>query len=354
MDYGPYSVLKMAHVSQQSRLLALAENRLPCPSQVHLVPTNRCNHHCLFCSYRTESSRCSQLFDSRDHIPRRRLYELMSEFKVAGVSSVQFTGGGEPTCHPDFGEVLQHVQKLGIESALVTNGSFLQRLSKDNLLQLAWLRVSIDAGSPETYAKIRNVSSAVWFQVLDNIRTLTKQRENSQSKIKIGLGFVVTPDNWQEVEAFLVMACAIGGGNVRIGASFFETDKEAHASYHDKVKAQIDRARKHSGNLRIFDYFSDRLSDLMQQKPDYPVCLYARLVPYIGADQQVYTCCNMSYNKRGRIGSIAETPFDVFWRTQADKFFHRHTTAICGACTFDEKNRFLRYLTTDVEHVFFV
>ena len=61
------------------------------------------------------------------HNPNRKIktekaLEIIDDCAAIGVKAIQFTGGGEPTVHPDHLELFLYAQELGIKTALVTNG----------------------------------------------------------------------------------------------------------------------------------------------------------------------------------------------------------------------------------------
>ena len=349
MNYGPYSPFKAAHIRHSVRIGDLANNFLPDPAQVQLMITNRCNHNCAFCAYRSTRSDSSQTFDHRDQIPTERCMNLLQELKDTGAEAIQFTGGGEPTVHPDFYLILNKAQKLGLSTALVTNGSLLYDISMTDILNLSWLRVSIDAATPETYCKIRHVPIDTFEKVIHNLKYIVDMKDRTGSGPRIGIGFVVNPDNWAETSLAINLAANIGVDNIRISAAFFKDSAEEHMIYMNKVNEMIETTQV---PIKVFNLFGHRLKDLIQKGPKYKKCQYARLVPLIGADQNVYTCCCLAYNNAGLIGSIKDTGFFEFWGTIAKKFYRNHTTKNCNICMFNNKNEFINYMiNSDSEDV---
>jgi MoaA/NifB/PqqE/SkfB family radical SAM enzyme len=346
MDYGPYSPLKAAHPLHADRIRALAEGRLLSPSQVSLVVTNKCNQDCLFCAYRSSRARVSQMFTEMDEIGEDRLVGLPYEFKKAGVLSVLFAGGGEPTVHPGFGQALKTTLDLGMYGALLTNGSLLHEMSKDDLARLTWARVSIDSASAETYAIMHGSSDETYYRVLESASELARSRNGYRPVV--GIGFVVCQENHEEVGDFIRLGATLGIDNVRISPSFFEDAVETHMGYYDKVMDLINQASSEvAGKVMVFNQFGNLLEALAMKKPEFPTCHYARMVTYVGADLNVYTCCDLSYNKAGLIGSIKEMDFGTFWNEKAAEFYRLHSTVWCGSCKSNDKNRLIQYLLSD-------
>jgi MoaA/NifB/PqqE/SkfB family radical SAM enzyme len=283
-------------------------------------------------------------------IPTERCLSLLQELKDTGTSAIQYTGGGEPTTHPEFHLILAKAQELGMATALVTNGNLLHDLPSKLLMGLSWIRISMDAGTPETYKKIRHIDS--FELVKENIIKLVDAKNRFGYGPIIGIGFVVNPDNWQEVQKAIYLAAELGADNIRISAAFFKDSAEEHMIYMSKANALIEETNV---PIKVFNLFGSRIEDLIQKGPAYKKCMYARLVPLIGADQNVYTCCCLAYNSAGLIGSISDCSFVDFWATTAKRFFTMHTTKNCNICMFNNKNAFISYMIDyDSEHVEFI
>lgn len=346
MDYGPYSIFKPAHISHQGRMLSLSQGLCAAPAQVHLVITNRCNHNCSFCAYRSSRSSSSQNFDKTDQIDwDSRGRKLIEELARAGTSAIQFTGGGEPTVHPRFTDFLSVTFSHGMKAALVTNGGNVGDVDMHLVMRLSWIRFSLDAATAETHARLHGVSVKEFSRVTENIHRVVKEKGRAGHGPVIGVGFVISPENWRETGQAIEMADALGVDNIRISAAFFADAIGSHLEYFEEVKEMILQAKKKARfGLRVFDLFGDRVEDLVQRNPRQPRCWISKLVPYIAADLNIYTCCVLAYNRRGLLGSVAEAPFDTFWRDEAHPVLSRFDASGCPLCMFNEKNRMLEYM----------
>jgi MoaA/NifB/PqqE/SkfB family radical SAM enzyme len=290
-------------------------------------------------------------------IPVEKCMEILEDCAEMGVKALQFTGGGEPTVHPKHSEIFEKTVDLGMDLALVTNGCKMTEKTRAALIKGGkWVRVSIDAGYEKTYSEVREVKPVFWERVWKNVKKLSDERNAAEkSDLIIGLGFVVTPDNWKEIPAFAKKAVESGADNIRISAMFAPED--VHLEYYDECSELLARIKKQYGNdIKIFDLFSDRVDDLEQASPDYTHCGYMKLNVYIGGDQNVYTCCNNAYNLTGLAGSIKERSFKEFWLSEdAKKFYGEFDASKCARCMFNNKNNFINYLLLDdPQHVNYV
>jgi MoaA/NifB/PqqE/SkfB family radical SAM enzyme len=348
----------------------MKEGGLPIPLQVQLIISDLCNHNCNFCAYRLENYTSNQLFgveDPETHIvnnnpnrmiPVEKVYEILEDCADMGVKAMQFTGGGEPTVHPHHDEIFARTVELGMDLALVTNGA---RMTDKAIAALVkggkWVRVSIDAGDPNTYKEVREVSDKMFDRVWRNIAKLAAARNAAEeTDLLIGLGFVVTPDNWKEVYSFVERAVESGADNVRISA-MFSNEEGTHDPYAEECSKLLREVHKDFGKkIKVFDMFSDRLDDLAEKSPDYSHCPYMKLNVYIGGDQNIYSCCNNAYNLIGLMGTIKDKTFKEFWFSEENiKKYTSFNAKKCARCMFNNKNRFINYmLLDDPQHVNYV
>lgn len=339
------------------------DGKLPdAPKQVQLILSDLCNQDCSFCAYRMSGYTSNELFmgesqpaayghsNPKRWIPTDRALRLIDEFKEAGVLSVQFTGGGEPTVHPEHEIVFSKALDAGLRCSLVSNGiRWNYTLAKDILPRFDWVRVSIDAGNSNYYAKMRNTPRSNWTRVWENVRTLAGSIKSAQSQTILGLGFVVTPDSYEQIPEFTAIASSSGAQNIRYTAIFSPEDSKPFAGIYDEIKALIVKARAdhESEDFKVYDNFGSRLDDLKQQSPDYSFCSYQFYTAYVGGDLNAYRCCVLAYNKRGLMegGNLKERSFAEFWKSPERTADMKTLNATgCERCQFNGKNRAMNYV----------
>ena len=358
MSQSPYSSEKMPW-------LAFREGWPPAaPSQVQVVISDLCNENCSFCAYRMDGYTSNQLFsvgplasyghnNPKRFMPTERALALLDEMKDAGVRAIQFTGGGEPTVHPDHVAIFRKAVAVGFECSLVTNGL---KMSDDLIAtaaSFAWVRVSLDAGSAESYGLIRETKPENYHRVLTNISSLSKRIFDISSECVLGVGFVVTPENWSEIEAGILAAKEAGAHNVRLSAMFSQEDEKPYYNIYHGIRAAIATAKRHETEaFKVYDLFGDRIEDLRLGNPDYDICAKMHYCSYIGADLQTYMCCVYSYNEKGKVagnfGNLRERSFKDFWESdERKKFMADFNPRSCERCQFNHGNRAMNALLGD-------
>lgn len=348
------------------------------PVHVQMILSDLCNQACDFCAYRDPSYSSSQRFfeikptgaalrkdaahPERNYNPRRfietgKAIEILDDCVKLGVRAVQFTGGGEPTAHEDWVDIIEASQERGLKTALVTNGVNLARTERGLRVvsQCEWVRVSIDAGRHETYCEIRHCPPSHFDFAWRSVRSLSN---HYAQRPVIGIGYVVTPQNYREIYDAALLARKHGAHNMRIGAQFSTADEKLFETFHVEASANAKRAEELSnGSFTVFNRFGEKLEDLRSKRPDYDVCGYQYFTTYIGADLNVYRCCVTAYNDKGFIGSIAERRFADLWMSQerADGMTEFNARS-CDRCQFNAQNRVLDYALRfeDPQHCEFV
>lgn len=333
------------------RIVDLRRGKNIVPTHLQLILSDLCNQNCHFCAYRMEGGFSTENFadekgrrNPHRFIPKEKALEILSDFAFLGGKAVEFTGGGEPTVHPDHKEILAHAQSLSLQTGLVTNGV---KLTDDEVFHnLTWLRISLDAGSAATYERIRE--SKQWDRVLKNIETAVKF-----TRPYVGVGFVITKENYEEILDACYIVKTLGVPYIRLSAMF----SNMGAGYYKGIMDRINELRRLSKNLeseefKVIDLFANRVEDLELAAPDYTHCGYQQFVLYIGGDQNVYTCCTNAYTTHGKIGDLSNQSL-CEWIAKADR---RGFDAMqCHHCQFNDKNKVINYLLEpNPPHVDFV
>lgn len=360
-----YSDLKALH--HTDRLAQLRAGRQIAPLHVQLIISDLCSQSCNFCSYRWEGNVSNQLFHvlrpdgTKNHNPARfipyaKITEVLDDCRDMGVRAVQFTGGGEPTVHPDHLAAFRYALDSGLELALVTHGVLLKPETIETLTRAKWVRISLDAGTAETYAAVRRVPPSQFGRALSNLGAMCLARDKAKSDVVVGVGFVVTRDNWHEVIQAAKAAKDRGADNFRISAVFQPDGDKYFAEFHDSAAAMCNAAVALSDErFRVVNMFGDRLADLHLGSPDYKTCSFMQFTTFIGADQNVYRCCTTAYNEQGLIGTIKNQRFRELWESDAKQAdFAAFDARGCERCMFNGKNRIINAAVARPVHVNFV
>ena len=354
-----YSSSKVAyHFDLLSKLASLQQGP---PVHVLLVLSDLCSHDCSFCLFRASGYETSENFgDAKSKNPNRKIpydkvIEVIDDCKAMGVKSIEFTGGGEPTIHPEFSRILEHAVGTGLDLSMITHGANLK--DDSNLVKMKWLRISLDAGTEGTYSKIHGVSTGTFHRVIENIRLLKSMKDRIGAGITLGVSFVATADNCHEIAEACRIVKEAGADSFRISAQLSPSGETGfHAKWHaDAMKHSAEASSLENETFRVLNHFSDKTDLGVTGRPTYGKCWYQEVTTFIGGDQNVYRCCRTSYQERGILGSIKEQSFRSLWESQEKQELVKCFDAQgCTACHVNSINKEIARLMSPPSHVNFV
>jgi len=107
------------------------------PVNIEISPCGVCNASCAFCFYANtgELGGHRQVFLQRTHLEC-----VLEDARALGVKSITWTGGGEPTLYPKFGDIAAFTSSLNLQQGLFTNALATPRYDPSFF---EWIRVTM-------------------------------------------------------------------------------------------------------------------------------------------------------------------------------------------------------------------
>lgn len=179
-------------------------------AKVYIEPTAKCNLNCKTCVRGTWQEKMEnmdlQVFDA--------LINQLEDFN--NIQSIMFGGFGEPTFHPNIIDMVKQVKSLGIKAEITTNGTLLNKKMLDELSKnkLDTLWISFDGATPECFEDIR--TGANFEFVLENMKRFKIINGRSSHKVKVGINFVITKENIEELLKLKSLAQEIGAEEISV------------------------------------------------------------------------------------------------------------------------------------------
>ena len=271
--------LRWRRALRAARAAGAPEPPLPAagPLSVNLDLTTACNYACDHC-IDWDALNLAVRHDDGD------LRQALTNLRARGMQSVILIGGGEPTVHPGFGEIVRFLKgDLGVQVAVVSNGS-----RNEKLLEVAscftrgdWVRLSLDSGTDATFQAMHKPKGR--GITLERICELAGAVKRENPVMQLGFSFVITwrgarrdavaiVENLGEMEAAAVRAKAAGFDYISFkpfltraeaGAEVLDPAQalEAQSSVQGRIRAGLLAAARHqdasfrvveSTNLRVF------------------------------------------------------------------------------------------------------
>ncbi len=125
-------------IYHKSSLDAFRNNTGKTIISTHISPEGACNLKCPYCSVAYRNSLANR-------IELNVIKKYVNTLKKYGLKAVILTGGGEPTLYPKINELIEFIHdKSGLELALITNGTMMDKIAPKNRKKFKWIRISIN------------------------------------------------------------------------------------------------------------------------------------------------------------------------------------------------------------------
>jgi organic radical activating enzyme len=153
------------------------------PVSINLDLTLACDYRCAHCID-------SHLLNGGRHLPLEIVCGTLDVLSGRGLRSVILIGGGEPTLHPHFEDVVAAIKNLDLECAIASNGGHNERIGSIAPLLGAkdWIRLSLDAGTDETFQALHLPKKPIRLEHICRTAGELKQRA---PQLQLGFSFVV-------------------------------------------------------------------------------------------------------------------------------------------------------------------
>jgi len=170
----------------------IIDRKLIAPVEVNIDPINSCTLKCQWCN-------AKRVLDGKK-ISKDVMIKLLDDLANWGTLGICFAGGGEPSLHPEIDLFVKHCTKLGLESAMITNGySWTTKLVETIADHMRWVGISVDASTRGTFLKLKKVDG--FTKTLKNIYNLVYYKEMDKKNCKVGITFkfLIHPENQHEI-----------------------------------------------------------------------------------------------------------------------------------------------------------
>ena len=327
------------------------------PVYMEVSPSGACNHRCLYCGLDFMGYKPS-------YLKMEILKERLTELGDLGIKSIMYAGEGEPFLHPEMVSIIEHTKESGIDVALTTNGVLLRKETIERvLINTEWIKVSINGGTRETYAKTHRSKPEDFDKVIENLSFAAKIRNDKGYKCAIGMQLVLLPENYLEVVSLAKLARDIGMDYLVIKPYSqhpqSKTNQYSTIKYSDfeYLSEELDKVSSDDFNV-IFR--SNAMKKWDNNHRNYEHCLALPFWSYIDAGGNVWGCSIYLGDDRFKYGNIYERSFKDIWEGEERQNSLRWVeekldVSRCRVnCRMDEINRYLWDLKSPPEHVNFI
>lgn len=317
------------------KLKILQEGGTPSPVMVHMSICNLCNLTCSFCCFANRSS--------KDILSIDKIKQALISFRKLGVTGLEFTGGGEPTLHPQFDEAVSFAHELGYKIGICTNGSKLKNIKTWD--KFSWVRLGL-YGWTEGYSydlsvfdglDVKISGAYVWDESIDTSYNPNITGVFLNKKIKR------VSKNTQQTDKFYEMIEWVERNKIptRIAVNVIKSAEEANRDM-DKIKKMLE-------NLKTSYAFISDFNFKLERKNDH--CYMHMVKPFVFTDGNVYVCPSSElalenkYNINEEFMLCNIEGIEAFYKKGVT--MRRHA---CSYCKYAMQNELIDELLMEVEH----
>jgi len=311
------------------------------PITVKIDLTNVCNHDCPGCID------FDLIANDNNQLSLETLDKVLKNLKEMGVKAINYTGGGEPTTHKDFDEIVRKTHDYGLEIGLITNGSRFHKLDMENTLHMfTWIRISLDAYDEETHKRTHG-PKAKFKRTAENIQLLTEIKKKKQCDTTIGVGYITNQhaDMDRNLDKFIKLCKNWGVDYAQLRPSFgFFFD---YTSINPKEWTNIFTELRKYETEDFKVYIDEKKFEKIHSgdtKRKYSRChAQSFKSTTICATGATYICCSLSGRPEGYIGNVKSESFSEIWNGEKRKeVLKKLDVKKCPAlCVGDNLNEFL-------------
>lgn len=342
----------MYHVK---RVAAWLDGKKISPIYMEISPCGTCNHRCIFCSV-------DFMGFKKQYLDKHILMKRISELADFGLKSIMFAGEGEPFLHKDLPEIIVHTKKAGIDVAITTNGVLIRPEVTDIIIKsVEWIKISINAGTKETYAKVHGTGKNDFTKVLSNMEYAVAKRKSSGSSCTLGLQILLIPENSHEVQILAGKAKEIGVDYLVV-KPYTHHYRNRHAfdiKYQDFEKLEKQLQQYNSDTFKVI-FRARAMEKWDSQHRNYQKCLALPFWSYIDSLGNVWGCSAHLLDERFKYGSIYDQVFKEIWEGEKRLENLKLMASMFDIesckmnCRMDEVNRYLDELKCLPQHVNFI
>jgi MoaA/NifB/PqqE/SkfB family radical SAM enzyme len=265
------------------------------PRSLYLETTSRCNSLC---------ETCILTFGGRE--PQRDLgwpefRRIVDQFPA--LERVLLHGIGEPLLNRDLPRMIGHLKERGATVLFNSNAITLGRRLQAALIEagLDELRVSLDAATPETYARVRGVDALP--KVLANLEGLAEARRRAgASHPRVSLWFTALRSNIEEIAGLVPIAERVGAEAINLqrlvynGLGLATEEQSLHGRLQEREEALIRDAEARARQAGIVFSASGAVAPEVSLSPSHEdrpwsACRRPWTLVYVTVHGNVLPCC---------------------------------------------------------------
>ncbi len=342
------------HVEAVNRWI---NDELTYPIYMEISPSGACNHRCTFCAL-------DFMAYQKRYLDADLLAKRLPEMERLGLKSIMYAGEGEPLLHKEIAKIVNYTKKSNIDVAITTNGVLLKKsVAKKILQKVEWIKVSINAGTEKTYAKVHRTAPSDFKKVIRNVSDAVQIKQKNGYPCTIGMQMLLLPENRSEAAPLAKIAKDIGADYLVIKpySHHFNSKTAAYENISYRNFTQLSEKLSEISTSDFSVVFrSNAMKKCDRKKHDFEHCFALPFWAYLDAGGDLWGCSAYIGNKKFLYGNIHENSFKEIWESEKRLSLSKWAGNKLDAgqcrvnCRMDEVNNYLCELKNPPQHVNFI
>lgn len=306
------------------------------PVNVEIDLSNRCSHGCDWCHFAYthkrgplagKRERPEGAIDSGDLMPFDLANSIIRQLAGAGVQSITWTGGGEPTLHPKFDTIIEHAAMVKLKQGLYTHGGHIDA-DRAALLKnlMTFVYVSLDECTEEKFKVSKGVDR--YWNVVAGINRLVSAPGNAT----VGVGFLIHPGNVSDIADMVSFGYEHSVDYVQFRPIINYSQSDPGRIVEDRehytwLNDAIRRLERYEGNPSVVADLGRFRMYRDWNGHGYPVCHWSALQTVITPNGRLWRCTNKREHPEALLGDLSVEEFATAWARSG------------GSCAVDGKCR---------------
>lgn len=341
------------------KLEQLQRGKHPTPVNVEIDLSNRCSLGCEWCHFAYTHTRGPLTASSDKALSLREkqaplaaisggdlmdtalAIDIVVQLADAGVQSITWTGGGEPTLHPDFDTIIEAAASTGIKQGIYTHGGHISEVRANLLTEyMAFVYVSLDAANRDSYKEAKGVDrfDAACQGIMHLTSSFYQTSLNNPDRATIGVGFLVNENNWFDMEDAAELATGLGADYIQFRPTIqYDNDDPTKLAedptwINDAINT-INRIKTaYHDQAPSFTVEADPERFLMYKNwtgHNYEMCWWSALQTVITPNGKMWTCVNKREHPAALIGDLSTTNFQQIWEDAPIALVNKDCRVMC-------------------------
>lgn len=267
------------------------------PLYIEVSPMGACSHRCVFCAM--------EFVEYPDTKIDPAVYaDRIAEMGALGVKAAMMAGEGEPLLQKRMNEMVDATTRAGVDISFTTNGVLLDKL---DLAGVSWVKVSINAGTLDTYTKVHRTNAKDWDRVWANLRDAVKRK----GTCTVGVQMVMLPENEHEAQELQDRCDEVGVDYLVLKPYSQHKMSERTKQYEGFKPISFPKAGK---RLIVRD------EAMATEKHPYEKCSATpNFWAFWASSGDLYSCSAYLLNDRFNLGNLNSSSFKDVWQGERRK-----------------------------------